>query len=88
MTQRAVHEGEEEWIAKYRASLREPPLERSRFESLHGVARKIWAEILMCGAKILDHLPESEKHLQKPTLSVKKIEKNLARERTKETKAS
>lgn len=88
MTQRAVHEGEEEWIAKYRASLREAPLERSRFESLREVARKIWAEILICGGKIFERVPGPKKHPQKPTIGVKKIDKNLMPVQTEKSKAS
>lgn len=88
MTQRAVHEREEEWIAKYRASLQGAPLERSRFESLHEVARKTWAEILMYGGKIFDRAPEPKKQPQKPTISVRKIDKSLESEETKRIKAS
>jgi hypothetical protein len=88
VSERAVHEREEAWIAKYRAALHDTPAEKSLFESLGEAVQQICAKILRYGAKIFGSIPALGKNPQKSAAGIKKTSRDSQSDRAKKTMAS
>lgn len=60
MGERAAHDRDEEWIARYRAALRGEPVKKSRFDDLCNATKTIGDQILIFAGRILTGLQRSE----------------------------
>jgi hypothetical protein len=88
VAKRAADGLDEQWIAKYRASLQEFPLARRRFEPVRKMAQEIWDRILGHVGRVFGRAQEAERRPKRLTGKVKKETRNSGASPTRKMKAS